>query len=75
MDMSCLPQVGGGSPNAAEGATESPLTPLFGSEALDWGCLPGRPPGAPTPGGQSVEGPRSPEPFGLGLSRVATDVS
>jgi hypothetical protein len=30
MDMSCLPQVGGGSPNAAEGATESPLTPSVG---------------------------------------------
>jgi putative oxygen-independent coproporphyrinogen III oxidase len=40
--------------------------PLFVAGLLDCGCLPGRPPDAPTPGGLSLEGPSAPEPWGCG---------
>ncbi|WP_397403048.1 endonuclease domain-containing protein, partial [Phenylobacterium sp.] len=37
--------------------------PLSVGSMPDWGCLPGRLPGATTPGRQSVEGSKPPEPL------------
>ncbi|MFN3575043.1 MAG: hypothetical protein ACK4TR_16080, partial [Phenylobacterium sp.] len=48
---------------SADESAALPLVCLIGGKL--W-CLPGRPPGVGAPDGLSVEGPQTPEPFGLG---------